>query len=83
VYELFSSPAHPYTQGLLSSIPKPDFEGGRLTAIPGYVPSPLNYPSGCHFQDRCAYVFERCKVEVPPLREISAGRRTACFLQAL
>jgi len=80
VDELFSSPAHPYTKGLLSSIPKFDFGGGRLTAIAGYVPSPLNYPSGCHFQDRCAYAFERCRSEIPPLTEISPGRRAACFL---
>ena len=83
VNELFSSPAHPYTKGLLSSIPKFDFGGGRLTAIAGYVPSPLNYPAGCHFQDRCAYAFERCKIEIPPLTEISPGRRVACHIKTM
>ena len=66
VAEIFARPKHPYTQGLLGSIPK--LNAGkkvRLTAIPGIVPSLAELPKGCRFQDRCSHVFERCKAESP------------------
>jgi oligopeptide/dipeptide ABC transporter ATP-binding protein len=78
--DIFNRPAHPYTQGLLNSIPKLTAESGRLEAIPGQVPSPYNYPSGCHFRDRCPHAFDRCKQEVPPLMELAAGHRAACWI---
>ena len=78
--EIFEKPAHPYTRGLLNSIPKLTGHSGRLEAIPGQVPSPFNYPSGCHFRDRCAHVFDRCAQEVPPLTELGDGHRAACWI---
>jgi peptide/nickel transport system ATP-binding protein/oligopeptide transport system ATP-binding protein len=78
--DIFSNPAHPYTQGLLRSIPKLSEIGQRLEAIPGQVPSPLHYPSGCHFRNRCPYAFERCKKEEPGLIHVKPGHRAACFL---
>lgn len=78
--DIFSNPSHPYTQGLLRSIPKLSEIGQRLEAIPGQVPSPLHYPSGCHFRNRCPYAFERCKKEEPGLIHVKPGHRAACFL---
>ena len=77
---LFTSPAHPYTRGLLNSIPKLTAGSGRLAAIPGQVPSPLNYPSGCHFRDRCPHAFDRCAAEAPPLMDLADGHRAACWI---
>ena len=78
--DIFASPAHPYTRGLLQSIPKLAVDTDRLQAIPGQVPSPLNYPSGCHFRDRCAYAFDRCTQENPPLIKLGDGHRAACWI---
>ncbi|MCF8069531.1 MAG: ABC transporter ATP-binding protein [Desulfobacterales bacterium] len=78
--DIFGKAAHPYTQGLLNSIPKLTGEAGRLSAIPGQVPSPLNYPKGCHFQDRCSHVTEQCGSSIPPLVELGGGHRSACFM---
>ncbi len=77
VAEIFARPKHPYTQGLLGSIPK--LNAGkkvRLTAIPGIVPSLAELPKGCRFQDRCSHVFERCKAESPGLRPVPSGDKT-------
>jgi len=83
--DIFSKPAHPYTIGLLKSIPRlsPELsdDAGRLKAIPGYVPSPYNYPSGCHFRDRCPDAFDRCKKEIPEFIDLGQGHRAACFLR--
>ena len=78
--ELFAQPAHPYTQGLLASIPRLTHQAGRLYSIPGQVPSPFDYPSGCHFRDRCQYAFERCAREEPQLMELSDSHSAACFV---
>ena len=78
--DIFVKPAHPYTQGLLNSIPKLTAGSGRLEAIPGQVPSPYNYPSGCHFRDRCPHAFDRCAQEVPPLMSVGDGHRAACWI---
>jgi oligopeptide/dipeptide ABC transporter ATP-binding protein len=78
--ELFSSPLHPYTDGLLASIPsaKP---GSRVrVAISGDVPSPVDIPAGCAFHTRCPKAFDRCSAETPQLSEVSPGRRAACWL---
>ena len=78
--DIFNRPAHPYTQGLLNSIPKLTADSNRLEAIPGQVPSPYNYPSGCHFRDRCPHAFDRCTQEVPPLMKLGPGHRAACWI---
>ena len=80
VRTLFQNPLHPYTRGLLKSIPSAQHRGRRLEFIPGQVPSPLQYPKGCHFSDRCPHAFDRCHVESPPLLNLSGDRRAACFL---
>ncbi len=78
--DIFLKPAHPYTQGLLKSIPKLSGRSKRLTTIPGHVPSPFQYPLGCHYYDRCPHAFERCKKEKPELADLGNGHMTACFL---
>jgi peptide/nickel transport system ATP-binding protein/oligopeptide transport system ATP-binding protein len=78
--EIFTKPAHPYTRGLLNSIPKLKASSGRLEAIPGQVPSPFSYPSGCHFRDRCPHAFDKCAQENPPLIELGGGHRAACWI---
>lgn len=78
--ELFARPAHPYTRGLLASIPKLTRTPGKLYAIPGQVPSPMNYPSGCHFRDRCPHAFDRCVQEDPQLIDLNGGHWAACFV---
>jgi peptide/nickel transport system ATP-binding protein len=85
VMELFAHPRHPYTKGLLNSIPvlNKDPTGkvkkSRLEPIPGIVPSLLDLPKGCRFQDRCKYVEDACKVSEPELRTISPGRQSRCI----
>jgi len=77
---IFSRPKHPYTQGLLKAIPT--LAGGRkkLQDIPGQVPSPLDYPRGCRFARRCAFVMERCGMESPPFYDCGDSHQAACFL---
>ena len=80
VKELFDSPGHPYSKGLLASIPRLDDEThGELYAIPGMVPDIHDLPSGCRFADRCFQADDRCKTESPPLTDIGGDRRVACF----
>ncbi len=78
--DIFSNPAHPYTQGLLQSIPRLSERGRRLETISGQVPSPLDYPSGCHFRNRCPHAFDRCTQEEPQLFNVNPVHRAACFL---
>ncbi|HEV7717457.1 MAG TPA: ABC transporter ATP-binding protein [Arsenicitalea sp.] len=80
VYSLFDNPLHPYSEGLLASIPKMDEDVEELYAIEGSVPDPANRPAGCAFAPRCRLAFDRCQSEVPPLVEVSPGRHAACFL---
>lgn len=77
--DLFKAPKHPYTVGLLNSIP--DLRGSkeRLDAIPGVVPSPGSFPPGCRFQDRCPLVIEKCRREEPPLSEHAPNHYSACW----
>lgn len=79
VKELFRDSKHPYTKGLLNSIPKIDEDAERLFIIPGTVPNPLNLPSGCAFRDRCPNCMERCEKEQPDLYNLD-GREVRCFL---
>lgn len=76
---LFSTPAHPYTVGLLRSTPDPDRPGDRLAAIPGSVPSPNAWPPGCRFHPRCAVALDRCRQDDPSLMPAPATR-AACWL---
>ena len=81
---LFERPLHPYTEALLSAVPVPDPEPSarrRRIILPGDVPSPINPPQGCRFHTRCPYVFDRCKVESPELREVETAHRVACHLR--
>jgi peptide/nickel transport system ATP-binding protein len=80
IVELFDKPLHPYTQGLLSSVPKIDEEQERLSSIGGNVPSPDNFPKGCRFSTRCAHVMEKCLENQPELIEVYPGRKSRCFL---
>jgi len=79
---LFSRPHHPYTWGLLGSLPRLDADVDRLVQIPGQPPSLLRPPSGCRFHPRCAYVMEKCKTIEPPLEGISTDPQhlQACHL---
>jgi peptide/nickel transport system ATP-binding protein len=82
VEELFGNPRHPYTQGLIRSIPRLDRVGEkqRLEAIPGTVPSLLNPPVGCRFAARCKFAKPECSAAEPPLREVAPGHKVACIL---
>jgi len=79
VRELYASPAHPYTEGLLDSIPRLDQTAGELAAIGGLPPNLTNIPPGCAFNPRCKYARDVCRVDpVPPLVDLGAGRSSAC-----
>ncbi|WP_391120169.1 ABC transporter ATP-binding protein [Psychrobacillus sp. L3] len=80
VIELFQNPKHPYTKGLLDSIPQLEGKIEKLGSIPGTVPSPENMPVGCRFYDRCKYAMGKCKLETPPTVEIKENHSTACWL---
>jgi peptide/nickel transport system ATP-binding protein len=82
VEQLFDNPRHPYTQGLIRSIPRLDRVGAkqRLEAISGTVPSLLNPPVGCRFAARCKFARPECVSARPPLREIAPGHKVACIL---
>jgi len=76
--ELFSNPYHPYTQGLLASLPKMDEQSKRLHTIPGSVPSPKKMPKGCRFSDRCKHTQEICRQNEPHMQEIDPGHLCKC-----
>jgi oligopeptide/dipeptide ABC transporter ATP-binding protein len=78
---LFEDPRHPYTKGLLASLPAFAKRGERLPAIPGTVPRAGDLPKGCRFSPRCPVVMERCLHEEPPLITVEPGHRTACWLE--
>jgi len=87
VEELFGNPRHPYTQGLIRSIPRVDAKArghkngrARLEQIPGTVPSLLNPPAGCRFANRCRFASEACRTNEPPLRQVAADHKVACIL---
>jgi oligopeptide/dipeptide ABC transporter ATP-binding protein len=80
--ELFQKPCHPYTWGLLASVPKLDFHhplGQVLPAIPGQVPGIMEVPSGCLFRDRCPKAHGRCEAP-PPWRTVGPDHRVRCWL---
>ena len=80
VETLFSEAHHPYTEGLLRAMPRVGQERERLATIPGTVPPPTAWPSGCRFHDRCPYAWERCVAEHPPLYQIGGGHVSRCHL---
>jgi peptide/nickel transport system ATP-binding protein len=80
VEQLFAAPRHPYTRGLLASIPSPDKLGRRLDVIRGVVPHPLNLPPGCTFAPRCPDRFEPCDTAFPALETTAPGQAVACYL---
>jgi oligopeptide/dipeptide ABC transporter ATP-binding protein len=79
--ELFHNPKHPYTQGLLNSIPSlATTREERLIPIKGVVPDPFDVPEGCGFEPRCPHAMDICKREIPVLKEITPGHQVSCFL---
>ena len=79
VVSLFMHPLHPYTEGLLASIPRLHEEQEQLRVIQGEVPDPLRRPPGCRFAPRCPYVMPICTAQTPQLEQYAPGRKAACF----
>jgi peptide/nickel transport system ATP-binding protein len=79
VAALFAEPQHPYTVGLLGSIPKLHQVQERLAAIEGIVPNPMSMPTGCRFNPRCPFAIDKCRAEEPPLMEVRPGHLAACW----
>ncbi len=82
VLDLFTDPKHPYTRGLLDSIPKLDEDRKRLYMIKGIVPDPTHLPKGCAFADRCDHCMEKCREHMPALVDQGNGRKVRCFLES-
>jgi oligopeptide transport system ATP-binding protein len=83
-FELYAQPAHPYTKGLLDSIPRLDQKGDTLSAIGGLPPNLMNIPPGCPFNPRCRYAQDICRMDPsPPLREVARHRLAACHFSEL
>jgi peptide/nickel transport system ATP-binding protein len=79
VARLFDQPQHPYTIGLLGSIPKLHLAQDRLNAIEGQVPTPMTRMDGCRFAPRCPFATDKCRQEVPPLMDMGGGHEAACW----
>jgi oligopeptide/dipeptide ABC transporter ATP-binding protein len=79
VREAFRATRHPYTAGLLASLPRLGAERERLRVIPGNVPNPVRFPTGCRFHPRCPIAVERCRSEQPQLRDVGGGHLARCF----
>lgn len=78
--EVLKNPLHPYTQGLLAAIPKPETKRSRLPVVRGTIPDLINRPQGCAFHPRCPYAMNICKAEKPELVQVEPGRYVACYL---
>ncbi|GHG47548.1 hypothetical protein GCM10018980_26970 [Streptomyces capoamus] len=78
VHDLYKAPAHPYTRGLLDSVPRLDQKGQQLYAIKGLPPNLTRIPSGCSFHPRCPLARDVCRTDEPPLHAVSGSRRSAC-----
>ena len=79
VQALFANPQHPYTIGLLGSIPKLHLEQSRLNAIEGQVPTPMTQVRGCRFEPRCPFAIDKCRQEAPPLIRLDDNHEAACW----
>jgi oligopeptide/dipeptide ABC transporter ATP-binding protein len=77
---LYDRPLHPYTQGLLKSIPNISLEEQKLETMPGSPPDLIEPPTGCRFHPRCPYAMEKCSSVEPPMKEVENGHRAACWL---
>jgi oligopeptide transport system ATP-binding protein len=82
VHDIYASPAHPYTKGLIDSIPRVDMKGQELYAIKGLPPNLLRIPPGCAFSPRCRYAQDICRQQRPDLVPLTAGRASACHFAA-
>jgi peptide/nickel transport system ATP-binding protein len=80
VLEIFRNPKHPYTQGLIQSVPDMRYKKETLYSIPGNVPKPGSIKNGCRFAARCPHAFERCFVENPQIYDLSTDHKARCFL---
>ena len=80
IKELFDNPKHPYTKGLLASIPSLDQDKERLYSIDGVVPNPFHLPEGCYFEPRCEFAKAECKCKMPAITNISDEHQVRCFL---
>lgn len=80
VNDVFAHPKHPYTQGLLRSVPNIKLDGGELYKMAGAPPDLTHPPAGCRFHPRCPFVMDICREEIPPLEAIEAGQLAACWL---
>jgi len=80
VHDIYHAPKHPYTQGLMNSIPSLASKKERLVPIKGVVPDPFDVPEGCGFEPRCPNAMEICKTRIPELKEVAPGHTTACWL---
>jgi len=78
VYELYAKPAHPYTMGLIDSIPRMDERGQQLRTIKGLPPNLMNIPPGCPFNPRCPMAQPVCREKIPPLLQVGSARASAC-----
>jgi oligopeptide/dipeptide ABC transporter ATP-binding protein len=78
--ELYNNPKHPYTIGLLNSLPRLDMDQDELTTIPGTVPSPFNMPKGCSFAPRCAHAKPMCHESVPDLQTLDKNTEVSCWM---
>ncbi|MEW9503064.1 ABC transporter ATP-binding protein [Jeotgalibacillus marinus] len=80
VYELFTDPKHPYTVGLLGSMPTLEGENKKLESIPGMVPPAYDFPEGCRFAPRCKHVMDQCTVNVPKINDVGQAHKVRCEL---
>ncbi len=80
VRTLFAEPSHPYTKGLMQAMPRVGMSRERLATIPGSVPPPTAWPSGCRFRDRCSHAWDRCAAEAPALVPVAEGHAARCHL---
>ncbi len=78
--QVFDEPNHPYTQALIGEIPRLDTRKRQFVPVKGEIPSPLDPPPGCHFHPRCPHAMDRCRAEVPKLKQVAPGRLSACHL---
>ena len=83
VIDIFNNPQHPYTIGLMSSVPSLSRPERRLATIPGTVPPPEGFPVGCRFATRCPFAIDRCWAEIPPFLEVGSDHQVACLRSPL